>query len=79
MSTLTVDQIDQSLATLTLRDQLFLMERLARSIRQNTLESTQFEDALEAMAQDPAIQRELATIDHEFLITELDGLDDQAW
>ena len=79
MSTLTVDQIDQSLATLTLRDQLFLMERLARSIRENTLESTQFEDALEAMSQDPAIQRELAIIDHEFLITELDGLDDQAW
>jgi hypothetical protein len=59
---------------LTLSDQLRLMERLAKRIREEAGHGPELRE-LEAMASDPAIQRELREIDAEFAVTEFDGLE----
>ncbi len=62
----TVQAIANSIAVLTLTDQLWLLEHIAHQIRQ--------QNELAAMAQDPHIQAEIAQIQAEFAVTELDGL-----
>ena len=62
----TVQAIANSIAVLTLTDQLWLLEHIAHQIRQ--------QNELAAMAQDPHIQAEIAQIQDEFAVTELDGL-----
>jgi len=61
-----VQAIANSIAVLNLTDQLWLLEHIAHQIRQ--------QNELAAMAQDPHIQAEIAQIQEEFAITELDGL-----
>jgi hypothetical protein len=61
-----VQEIANSIAVLTLTDQLWLLEHIAHQIRQ--------QNELAAMAQDPHIQAEIAQIQQEFAVTELDGL-----
>jgi hypothetical protein len=74
--TISLEQIEADIERLSLTEQLQLMERLARSIRQRALPPISIEQQLELMAQDPHIQREIAAINAEFATTEADGLDD---
>lgn len=74
MSTVLMQQIEADINHLSLPDQLWLMERLANRIRKHALPNRQsLENQLAAMADDPAIQRELRQIEHEFSGSEIDG------
>jgi hypothetical protein len=64
--TLSVHDIENSIAHLPLNEQLLLLERIAHQIRLNS--------QLNTMAYDPQIQNELQQIQQEFAIAELDGL-----
>lgn len=76
MTTPALDRIETAIAQLSFDEQLWLMERLAHRIRQQSLRPLVAHDHdLRAMAADPAIQREVQHINDEFLVTELDGLD----
>ena len=75
MNTTTLEQIEADISQLSLSEQLLLIERLARRIRDRTLRPQPSRtDELAAMARDPDIQRELQQIDAEFAGTETDGL-----
>ncbi|NTV62009.1 MAG: hypothetical protein HGA65_00530 [Oscillochloris sp.] len=71
----TLAQIESDIEQLSLSDQIDLMERLIRLVRQRAVRPLATEDELALMAQDPDIQREIATINSEFVPTEMDGLD----
>jgi hypothetical protein len=63
-----------------LPEQLWLLERLVGCVREQTgaawhFEMSDVEEQLAAMANDPAIQRELKTIAQEFAAADADGLD----
>jgi hypothetical protein len=75
MNTTTLEQIEADISQLSLSEQLLLIERLARRIRDRTLRPQPSRtDELAAMASDPDIQRELQQIEAEFAGTETDGL-----
>ena len=75
MNAVLLAKIEKSIRGLSLTEQLCLMERLARRIRESAQsEHTSKEGQLAAMASDPEIQRELQKIDEEFSSTESDGL-----
>ena len=77
MSMPTLTQMEDSFSRLTLEEQLWLMERLLRRIKENTVkQQSRIEDDLVAMANDPEIQNELRKIDKEMAIAEADGLDE---
>jgi hypothetical protein len=66
--------IEAAIDQLSFSDQLWLMERLARRIRERSHPATDVpERSLEEMANDPAIQRELREIEAEFALTGFDG------
>ena len=68
--------LEAAIDRLPFPDQLWLMERLARRIRERSVHPTGSRDrALEEMANDPAIQRELREIEADFATTESDGLE----
>jgi hypothetical protein len=68
--------IEAAIDQLSFSDQLWLMERLARRIRERSHQAADIpERALEEMANDPAIQGELREIEAEFAVTEMDGLE----
>jgi hypothetical protein len=76
MATSGFEQIEADIERLSLADQLRLMQRLADLIgRRARSTPTVQEDDLVAMADDPAVQRELREIEEEFAVTEADGLD----
>ena len=76
MTTSTLERIETDIAQLSLAEQLWLMEHLARRIRQSSLRPLSVQEAdSAAMAADPAIQQEVQQIAAEFALTELDGLD----
>ncbi len=75
MEKTTLSKIEESINQLSLDEQLWLMERLAQSIRNFMFRKTYIESQLAAMANDPEIQRELREIEEEFRVTETDGLD----
>ncbi len=82
---MSVQRIEADIRQLPLADQLYLMERLARRIREQAVPSsseppseTEKERLIAAMAQDPDVQRELRSINAEFAGTEWDGLDEAA-
>ena len=52
------------------------MERLVRTLRQRAAQPLASDADLALMASDPAMQRELAEVQAEFAVTELDGLDE---
>ncbi len=69
--------IEAAVDQLPFSDQLWLMEHLARRIRERCRPSPDpREKELEEMANDPAIQRELREIEVEFAITASDGSHD---
>jgi hypothetical protein len=72
----TLQTIVAAIDQLTLTEQLVLMERLASRIRSHTLRTPVVSESdLAAMANDPAIQRELRQVEDEFSVEEADGLD----
>lgn len=77
----TLLEIDQSIRTLSLQEQMWLLERLVKHLREKThtdvfpLNSHTLAQDLAAMASDPNIQKEIATINEEFAVTEMDGLE----
>lgn len=71
-----LSEIENSIEKLSLKDQLWLMERLVQRIRASTIQlEDQFEADLVAMANDPQIQEELQKISEEFAYADADGLD----
>jgi hypothetical protein len=76
MTTPDLVNLEAAIDQLPFPDQLWLMERLARRIRERSLQTPESpERELEKMANDPDIQRELREIETEFATTESDGLD----
>ena len=71
--TAALQEIERRLRLLTHEEQLWLLERLAHRLRAETSPRPLGHD-LDAMAADPAIQRELRRIEREFTTTESDGL-----
>jgi hypothetical protein len=71
-----LSNLEAAIDRLPFSEQLWLMERLARRIRERSQHAPASRDrALEEMANDPAIQRELREIDADFAMTESDGLE----
>lgn len=80
-------EIEQSIRRLSLEEQQWLLARISQQVQQRTDAGTadagtQFADAsymeaqIRQMANDPDIQTELAAIEREFAVTELDGLEE---
>lgn len=68
-------RVEAAISSLSLSEQLWLMERLAARIRQRASEAMVTPDeSLAAMAADPDIQREMRQIEAEFAGSEADGL-----
>jgi hypothetical protein len=71
-----LDRLETAISQLSFTEQLWLMDRLFQRIRERTPRLTGVQDKqLEAMAEDPAIQRELREIDSEFALADSDGLE----
>ncbi|MGD1808613.1 hypothetical protein ACP6PL_24695 [Dapis sp. BLCC M126] len=71
-------EIEQAINSLSLDEQKWLLDRLTEKIKQKStqiLAECNRENQIELMGNDPDIQREIALIDQEFLITEMDGID----
>lgn len=76
MTTPLLERLDADIERLSLTEQLWLMERLARRIRAQVRPVLDVaESDLIAMSSDPAVQQELRQIETEFALTEFDGLD----
>jgi hypothetical protein len=59
------DEVEEQFIKLPLHDQLLLIERLVRRMRQGAfIDPDVFEREMEKMANDPAIQRELRMLPH---------------
>jgi len=72
-----VAQIESAIEELSTDEQLQLIERLAQRIRGKPRRRLKVTDAeIAEMASDPDIRREIAQIDKEFRVTEMDGLSD---
>ncbi len=77
----TLLKIERSIRALSLEEQLWLLEYIARNLREQTQVTAQPFDSsdkakqLAAMANDPDIQVELSTLSKEFAVAEIDGLE----
>ncbi|MBW4567280.1 MAG: hypothetical protein KME31_04460 [Tolypothrix carrinoi HA7290-LM1] len=73
-------EIERSIRTLSLEEQEWLLERIKRQVQEKKLIAYKFIDKkymneqLAAMANDLDIQTEIAEINEEFTVTEMDGL-----
>jgi hypothetical protein len=75
MNTTHLKHLEIEISTLSLSDQLWLMERMAHQIRDKAINGRiDRENQIAAMAADPQIQQELREIEAEFARTEGDGL-----
>jgi hypothetical protein len=71
----TLERLEAELDDLSWSEQILLLERLARRIRERTPNAdVDMDRQLAAMADDPDIQRELREIASEFAATEADRL-----
>jgi len=74
-------EIEQSIRALSIDEQLWLLERIVHQLRQKAYSGAQpvtvidIDVQLAEMANDPAIQAELAAINQEFALAEMDGLE----
>lgn len=74
-------EIERSISSLSIEEQLWLLERIACRVREKTYIANKLANAkyLEAeiaeMANDPDIQVEIAAINQEFIVAEMDGLE----
>jgi hypothetical protein len=68
-------KIERSIIELSSQEKLWLVERIIRQLREEQISTNLVSDIdLSEMANDPQIQAEIAAIESEFAITELDGL-----
>jgi uncharacterized protein YicC (UPF0701 family) len=72
-------EIERDLNTLSLEELEWLLERIARQVQakkqtSNNVNDEYMNQQLAAMANDLDIQAEIAACNHEFGITEMDGL-----
>ncbi len=79
MLAIILNEIEEKVSQLSREEQLWLIERLVRRLRedsknQNSFDREFFDSQLIAMANDPEIQAELKQIEQEFATTEADGL-----
>ncbi len=63
-------QIQKSINSLSLNEQKSLLKYLTEEINKNINE-----EQLKIMGNDPDIQAEIALINQEFIVTEMDGID----
>ena len=72
-----LSQMEKRISRLSLKEQLWLMERLVQQIKENTAyhQRNELEDDRAAMANGPEIRTELREIEKEFAFAESDGLD----
>ncbi|WP_017741676.1 hypothetical protein [Scytonema hofmannii] len=81
MISLSLQEIERSIRTLSLEEKLWLLERIARQVREKQQTANLFanekymQQQLRAMASDPDIIVEIAAINDEFAVTEMDGLE----
>jgi hypothetical protein len=76
MSESVLSQIEDSFNSLSISEQLLLIERLVHQVHKNTLKQTNYlDDQLALMAGDPEIQNELERIEEDFAYAEADGLE----
>ncbi len=81
MISLSLQEIERSIRTLSLEEKLWLLERIARQVREKQQTANLFanekymQQQLRAMAIDPDIIVEIAAINDEFAVTETDGLE----
>lgn len=79
----TRSQIEDRILQLSFREQVGLMEWLAITIRHNSsfldmpANDSARDDVFAAMAADPEIQSELAVINAEFAVADMDGLENR--
>jgi hypothetical protein len=67
MDLATLNQLDRQIAQLSLDEQLWLIERIARRLRESPVPDDEaLQKELAAMAADPDIQRELRQIEEGF-------------
>ncbi len=72
----TVLELEASIRELSREEQLWLVERIIHALRESEMHERALWDAdLDAMAADPAIQKEIREIEQEFAVAERDGLD----
>ena len=67
---------------MSLEEQMWLLESLVKNLRKKTNTNSlplnqDIEKEMAPMANDPDIQAEIAAIDKEFAITQMDGLEKQ--
>ena len=70
-----LSQIEDSLAQLSLAEQLWLIERVAQRLRAHLDAQSTFDQRLVAMAADQEMQQELRRIEEELAPAATDGLD----
>jgi hypothetical protein len=77
----TLVEIERSISSLSIEEQLWLLERIAYRVREknyiaNKLANAKYLEAeIAEMANDPDIQVEIAAINQEFIVAEMDGLE----
>lgn len=73
-------EIERSILALSLKEQQWLLGRLTLQVQKRTHTTDKFVDTayrsaqIQTMANDPDIQLEIAAINEEFAVTEMDGL-----
>ncbi|WP_337886182.1 hypothetical protein [Fischerella thermalis] len=74
-------EIERSIRALSLEEQEWLLERITKQVEKRKHTAGKLNDAkymneqLAAMARDLDIQAEIASINEDFMITEMDGLE----
>jgi hypothetical protein len=68
-------EIEERLPQLSFQERLALLERVARTLREEEPEARSWSASLAEMAADPDIRREMDAIDREFSVALNDGLD----
>jgi hypothetical protein len=81
MLSIVLSEIETMINRLSRQEQLWLIEKLARRLRDDSMEThlpptADFKSQLVLMANDPEVQAELRKIDQEFALTETDGLEE---
>jgi hypothetical protein len=71
-----LSQIEDTFRSLSISEQLLLIERLVHQVHEDTLKQTDdLDNQLALMAADPQIQNELERIEQEFGYAAADGLE----
>jgi hypothetical protein len=70
-----LQDLEQQIRAFSPEEQLWLIERLADGLRANPPPADLSAEALAAMASDPEIQQERRAIEHDFAVTQEDGLE----